>query len=166
MTDKTEKNGTDDQKHVKVQRFSRSLKIALKPEEIATRADRAAHLLVARDEKADEAKTATAHIKAQIKELEAELRKVSGEVRDKHTWGQVSCERRYDFRLGRVYEVRLDTDVTIEERPMTDLERQMSLDGVDGDEDDAPDSKPEPLPTQKKKRAKKPKAAATEAPAP
>ncbi|MBA2724267.1 MAG: hypothetical protein H0U56_15545 [Methylibium sp.] len=154
MTKKTEEN----QHHLKVEKFSRSLRVVLKPEELASRADRAAHLLCQRDEKAEEVKASSSQLRAQIKELEAELRKVSNEVRDKATYQQVPCERRYNFRLGKVVEVRTDTGDELTERAMSDAERQLSIDAVDADRlfteaGDEPDQLP--LATQKKKRARR-----------
>jgi hypothetical protein len=134
---KTDEDNTD---KVKTERFSRSLRITLTAEEVAERADRAAHVLGQRDQKEDDRKAANTAAKSQIEELEAELRRISSEVRDKATYGPVECERRYDYRLGRVVEVRTDTDETIHERAMTIEEKQLDLDidqSRSGDEDDS-----------------------------
>jgi hypothetical protein len=111
--------------NVKIERFARTLRVELTPEEVARRADRCAHVVAEREGKVEEAKTATAHIKARIKELDAELRSLSNEVRDKAKYTEVDCERRYNYRLGTIAVVRLDTNATVDERAMTGAERQL-----------------------------------------
>ena len=133
----------DETPPIKVESFVRELRVQLKTEEIAERADRAAQLLAERDSKEEEQKAATKHAKSVIESMEAELRRLSNEVRTKATYGQVQCERRYDYRLGKISEVRKDTDEVIFERAMTDTERQRELDldkppgDLDDDFDDA-----------------------------
>lgn len=111
--------------NVKIERFARTLRVELSPEEVARRADRCAHVVAEREGKVEEAKTATAHIKARIKELDAELRSLSNEVRDKAKYAEVDCERRYNYRIGTIAVVRLDTNATVDERAMTGAERQL-----------------------------------------
>lgn len=113
---------------LKVEHFTRTLRVGLKPHEIAERADRAAHVIVQRDQKEESRKAANTAAKSQIEELDAELRRVSTEIRDKATYIPVACERRYDYRLGRLLEVRTDTGDTIHERALTIEERQLELD--------------------------------------
>jgi hypothetical protein len=115
---------------VKVERFQRNLRVKLTADELAERAQRAAHLLNDRDQKDEESKAAAKHAKAQIAEVEAELRRVSSEIRDGATYKEVACERRHNFRLGKIEEVRMDTHDVIAERAMTDRERQLDL-GLD-----------------------------------
>ncbi len=112
---------------VKIERFQRNLRVPLTVQEVTERAQRAAHLLGERDHKDEEQKAATKHAKAQIAEVEAELRRVSGEIRDGATYKEVGCERRHNYRLGAITEVRTDTDEVLAERAMTDRERQMDL---------------------------------------
>jgi len=64
---------------------------------------------------------------AQIEELEAEMHRLSLEVRDGGTYREVPCERRYIYRTGNVQEVRTDTGDVLSERAMTDRERQLEL---------------------------------------
>ncbi len=111
----------------KVERFERNLRVALTDKEIADRANRAAHIIAERDQKDEEREAANKHAKAQIAELEAELRKVSTEVRDRATYRAVSCERAYLFRVGNVTEHRLDTGEQLSERAMSDYERQLEM---------------------------------------
>lgn len=128
---------------VKVEGFIRELRVQLKTDEIAERADRAAQLLAERDSKEEEQRAAAKHAKSVIESMEAELRRLSNEVRTKATYREVQCERRYDYRVGKIIEVRKDTDEVLFERPMTDAERQRELDldtppsDLDDDFDDA-----------------------------
>src|SRR3982750_2032548 len=110
---------------VKIERLSRTLRVELALAEVAKRADRCAHVVAEREGKVEEAKTATAHIKARIKELDAELRSLSNEVRDKAKYTEVECERRYNYRLGTIAVVRLDTGAVVDERAMAGAERQL-----------------------------------------
>lgn len=112
---------------VKIVPFRRNLRVPLSDKEIAERAQRAAHLLSERDHKDEEMKAAAKHAKAQIAEVEAELRRVSGEIRDGATYKDVECQRRHNYRLGKIEEVRLDSLEVIAERAMTDQERQLDL---------------------------------------
>lgn len=138
-----EKTEDDKEQPVKVEAFVRELRVQLKTEEIAERADRAAQLLAERDSKEEEQKAAAKHAKSVIESMEAELRRLSNEVRTKATYREVQCERRYDYRLGKIFEIRKDTDEVLFERPMTDAERQRELDldkqpgDLDDDFDDA-----------------------------
>lgn len=120
----------------KVEKYTTSLKVKLTAEEVADRADRAAAVLADRDRKEDEQKAANKHAKSIIESLEAELRTLSGEVRNRSTYSQVACERRYDYALGLVTEIRLDTFETLNQRSMTDGERQMALPFDDDNSDD------------------------------
>lgn len=167
---KKKANGTVD---VAVESFVRELRVELSEKELAERADRAAHVLMARDGKEEARKAANTAMKSQIEELDAQLRKLSNEVRDKATYAPVECERRYDYRARTVQEVRTDTRVVLELRPLRADELQVPLDleeanpRADGQKlgDAVVDNEP-PLPTQKKRagaKGKKPKARAASA---
>jgi hypothetical protein len=120
-------SGTAD---TRVDRFRQNLRCNLTAQELAQHAGRVAHIVSERDLKVEAAKAAVSHIKSQIKELDAELRRLSTEIRDKACYRDVDCERRYLYRMGTVVEVRLDTDEKIFERPMTVAERQLELPGA------------------------------------
>jgi hypothetical protein len=160
---KTKKNGTPAEE--KVEKFTRQLRVALTEKELAERADRAAHVVRERDGKEEDRKAANTAAKAQIEELDAELKRLSGEVRDKATYALVECERVYDYKLGQVREVRTDTRVVLDLRAMRADERQLT----NGLEDPAPATDPAdearklsdaaasdepPLPTQKRGKPK------------
>jgi hypothetical protein len=107
--------------------FLRSLRVQLRPEEIATRADRAAHKLGDVQAKKEELKASTKHQKAVIEALEAEVNELSGEVRTRSTYRMVECQQIFDYTTSRVREVRRDTDEVLDERRMTEAECQREL---------------------------------------
>jgi hypothetical protein len=123
---KKKTNGTPVEE--KVEHFTRQLRVVLTEKEIAERADRSAHMVAERDGKEEARKAANTAMKSQIEELDAQIRKLSNEVRDKATYEPVECERRYDYRAGTVRELRTDTKVVLELRTMRADERQTSLD--------------------------------------
>lgn len=112
---------------VKVEAFTTALKVQLSEEEIAARANEAAHVLQQRDDKDADMKAAAKHAKSIIDELEQKLRKLSNEVRSGETYTAVNCERRYNYTAGQYTEVRLDTDEVLHERRLTDSEKQKEL---------------------------------------
>lgn len=122
----------------KIEKFTRDLRVPLKAEEIAERADRAAQLLQDRDNKEAEAKAQAKHLKSVIEEVEAELRRVSNEVRTKATYQPIHCERHFIFADSKVRELRADTGEVIGERDMTDAEKQQEFtwDKTPGNVDD------------------------------
>ena len=111
----------------KVQKFATSLRVQLTPEEIADRAERAAHKLNERDDKEAELKAAQKHAKSIVEQLEAELRQLSNEVRTRSTFRSVDCERHYDYKDAMIREVRLDTAEVFFERKMNYEESQREL---------------------------------------
>jgi hypothetical protein len=133
----TQQSTITDGHEVKVENFERNLRVALSTDELATRADRAAHLLKLRDDKEADVKAASAAGKAQIKEYESEMRRIQGEVRDRATYKPVACQRQFNYRMGSVVEMRLDTHEAIHERPMSAEERQLKL-GVDDERETEP----------------------------
>lgn len=112
---------------MKVVSFTRDLKVPLTPPEVAERADRAARLLEDRDRAEAELKSYATTVKGRIATMEAEMRELSGEVRNKFTYREVECERRFVFTSGMVQEVRLDTEEVLAERAMTEKEKQRDL---------------------------------------
>lgn len=131
----------NDPKNIKVENFTRDLKVALSKEEVAERADRAAQLLADRDHEESELKAHASHVKSRIATMESEMRHLSGEVRTKCTYREVECERRFLYETSVVQEVRMDTGEVLSERAMTDREKQRDLpfgggSGGGGDIDD------------------------------
>jgi hypothetical protein len=111
----------------KVEKFRSRLRVLLSKESVAERADRMAHVIGERENLVAQAKAATAHLKAQIKEKDAEIGALSAQIRDKAEYAEVECERRHHYRTGKIVEVRLDTEETTFERAMTFSERQLEL---------------------------------------
>lgn len=121
----------------KVERFTENLPVVLTSEQIAERANRAAHRISDRDHMEEELKAYTKTEKSKIAKVESEIRHLSEEVRTKTTYQDVHCERRYDYDSGRVQEVRTDTGVVLSDREMNEREKQRELfDGEDKDLDD------------------------------
>lgn len=112
---------------MKVEEYTASLRIALTTEEVADRADRAAGLIEDRDRKENEQKAAASHAKSIVAAIDAEIRKLSNEVRTKSTYGPVGCERRLDYRARTLIEVRLDTGEELSRRNLTIAELQREL---------------------------------------
>lgn len=112
---------------VKTERYQSSLRCELNPGEVADRADRAAAMIADRDQKEADMKAAQKHAKSIIEEIDAELRRLSGEVRTRSTYRSVECERQYLYGSGTYREVRLDTGDVIYERQMTEAEMQREL---------------------------------------
>jgi hypothetical protein len=109
---------------VKIEPYLQNLKVILTKEQIADRADRAAQLLQDRDQKEEEQKATAKHAKSVIETIEAELRRLSSEVRTKATYEDVNCERRFVYESKKVQEWRLDTGEMISERDMNEHEKQ------------------------------------------
>jgi hypothetical protein len=150
------------QEVTRVEEFQRSCRVELTAKEVADRADRASHLVAEIDAKDADRKAAAKSAASQIEELEAELRRISNEVRDKATYRLVDCERKYDYRVGTVTELRTDTREILHMAPMTDAERQLRL-GLESPESptaegqklgDAVANDAPPLPTQKRGKPK------------
>lgn len=112
---------------VKIQRFSKNLKVELSKDEIVERAKRCAHLSGEIALMEEERDTAKKHANARIEEREAEAKRLQGEIRDGATWKEVPCETRFVYRTAEVQEVRTDTGEVMHTRPMTDRERQPEL---------------------------------------
>jgi hypothetical protein len=124
MAKKKEEHPADNIKRVK---FTQSLKVPLTTDEIADRADRAAHLVASIQAKEDELKAVVKHHKSIIESEMVTLDLHSKEVRDKTTYRQVDCERQYDFNAGKYREIRNDTGEVMNERRLLESEKQMEL---------------------------------------
>lgn len=121
------KPGADEDPDVKTETFTHTLRIKLTPEEVAEKADHAARLIADRDEKEEAQKAAAKHAKGVIEAIDAEIRKLSNEVRSRSTYGPVECERRLDYRSRTLTEVRLDTGEELSRRKLTIAELQREL---------------------------------------
>lgn len=108
--------------------FRQELAVVLTTHEVSEHAQRAAHLLQDHDAKADEFKEVQKQNKLTLDEITSQMRRHARVVREGREFRQVQCERVYNWTLGSVTDVRTDTGETIAERPMTEPERQRSLD--------------------------------------
>lgn len=112
---------------VKVEPFTQQLACALRREEVEERAQRAAFLLSDHDNREASFEEERKAQKAVLQRIENEIRAVSQEVREKVTYRDVPCERRFDYTKSLVLDVRLDTGEVVFERPMSDAEKQRDL---------------------------------------
>lgn len=125
---------------VKVERFRQNMRCELSEDEIVERSRRISRQLSEKALRVEAAKSATAHLKAEIKQIDAEVSRLAQEVNDGACYKEVECERRFIFRTGKVIEVRLDTDQQTFERAMTGSERQLPL-GTDRGKPDTSQAK-------------------------
>ena len=129
MARKKEAVQTDEaeQTEVKVIRITRTLPVLLTAEEMLDRGARAAHLDRREEEITAAANAAKSDYKHQLEAVVAERRLLQERIRSKQEHRDVSCEERHVYRTGKVVVVRCDTGEQIDERPMTDAERQTEL---------------------------------------
>lgn len=143
----------DTKRDVKVEKFHRALRRSLSSDEIVDIAQRSARLASEIEQQEEELKTSTKHAKARIDELAAEKRRLELEIVDGGRLEEAQCERRTIYRLGVVQEVRCDTGQILNERPLSDRERNLELplqqpvadeaENDDTDTDDSDDEAPE-----------------------
>lgn len=152
------KGKSEDEHKVRIERFSERLMCALTDDEIRDRSHKAAHILGDRDNLEAQLKEYVGGEKSRIKRMDGEHRRLSAEVRERVTEREVKCERRYNYRLGTVTDVRLDTGESLNERPMSAEERQMhfpedapDIDDEFGEGDDPGESHASPEPEEKPK---------------
>jgi len=119
----------------KIERFQRPLRVELTDEEVADASLRAAEALSEHDGKTESLKAANEHAKAQIKDLAAEFRRLSNQVRERAITRPVECERTYDFESKKITDKRCDTGEILFERVMTEAESQVDLPFRDIDDD-------------------------------
>ena len=140
----TKKNGGKPaEREPKTERFPQTLRCELKPDEIAKKADRAAHLVAEHETKQADLDTAKRQAKAELDRIEAEWKALSGQVRDKAEYRSIECEKLYDFKRWGVTITRLDTGEVVTERPMTSAEKEAAQEALplpDGAEDEGGES--------------------------
>ena len=114
-------------KKVEETRVERTLKVPLLPDEMETHAARSA-LLEAEQESAELAKKASAsQFKDKIDGIILERRRLAAEYRQGFRYAQVQCVVKYDYEIGEVGTVRLDTAEIVDTRLMTPDEKQQKL---------------------------------------
>lgn len=105
----------------------RELLVGLTREQVEDRASELSMLIASYDIEDAQAKERAKHDKMKLRDMNTDLRRLGNVVRDKCEKKLVPCERRMNFTQGRVTDVRLDTGDVLEERDMTDDERQKGL---------------------------------------
>jgi hypothetical protein len=110
-----------------VRKFKESLRCRLTTEEVAARADQAAGIVAEKHDREESRKRFMSQEREAVKQLDADLRTLSTEVREQAAYRLVECEEQQDFPQNRAVTLRMDTMETVRERPMTPDERQVSL---------------------------------------
>jgi len=101
-------------------RITRELRVVLTPEERIERA-------IEHRQKNDELNVLKADFAADTKSRKQTMRKLMDSAANGYEHREVSCDERRDLDAGRVTVVRLDTGEVIEQRLLTDEERQLEL---------------------------------------
>lgn len=140
----------------KIERFRQNMRCELSGDELNEKARQVARKISEKALRVEAAKSATAHLKAEIKQIDAELSRLSQEINDGATYREVDCERHFRYRVGSVVEIRVDTNEQTFERPMNASERQPELPGIgakktepkttenDDEDEESPESDDEP----------------------
>jgi hypothetical protein len=110
---------------VKIEHFQQPMPCALSPEEVIDRGNKVMKLLSDKEMKQADIKSVTAHLKADIKQIDADIAKLSKEHTEKRCYRSVEIRREYRYRVGSVVDIRTDLDDVINERPLTGTERQL-----------------------------------------
>lgn len=76
----------------------------------------------------EQKKATSARYKVQIEDKLSSLREYRNAIRSGYEMINVDCDEVMDWDNDRVNIIRLDTQETIDDRPITDIERQMRLD--------------------------------------
>jgi hypothetical protein len=133
--EETQSESTSNKRTRKVQKFSDSLRVDLTKDEVADRADRAAHMVTKIRDKKEEIKTERQKQAKELSVLEAEHVRLTNEVLSRSSYKSVVCTRTFDFATKMVTEVRTDTGEILGDRPMTDDELQVDFE-FEGDVED------------------------------
>jgi hypothetical protein len=129
------KKNDEQPERVKRVTFQRQLSCALSRDQLLNKGSEQAAMLSQRDGIEAALKAAQKAGKAQIDEVEAAMRRVAGEIRDRAELRLVGCVRAHDWERGTVTEYRDDTGEEIASRRMSDDEKQREMDFGDGDVD-------------------------------
>jgi hypothetical protein len=130
----TRKSKDDKAPKHRVEPFKQNLRVLLSDPEVADRASRAAHRVGDLEAKDADAKASAKAYKSEIDAIEAEVKRLSNEVRTRSTYKDVECERVYDLSANEIREIRTDTGEVFFHRAMSDAERQGEL-GFDAKDD-------------------------------
>lgn len=110
-----------------LRRITKQLPVALTEAEMVKLGQELAHETVEIDAKYAHKSEVAKEINALIEAHENEVKRLSALINAKAERRDVECLMRYDFTAMTVITTRLDTDEVIEERGMTDAEKQRGL---------------------------------------
>ncbi len=128
----------------KIEHFRQNMRCELTEAEKLEKGRRVSRQLSEKALRVEAAKSATAHLKAEIKQIDAEISRLAQEINDGACYRDVEVERRFVYRTGKVIEVRMDTGAQTYERAMTGAERQLELPKAKREKKGAkPDGEPE-----------------------
>ena len=115
---------SDESKPNEGRRYERELPVHVPDHERDAKAVEAAQKRVKALELRNKLAEDTKPIKAEIAKLEGEAAALEAVVASRSEFAMVECEEVKEFAKGMVFVRRLDTSQIVEERPLTDLERQ------------------------------------------
>ena len=116
--------------HLERKEFKTMLRVELTDAEIADMSQEMADAYSEVENLESEIKTHKQQLQSKIETKKARIAELMGIVRVGYESRKVKCERVFDYDEGVVKEIRLDTEEVIDERPLEDDEKQMSLPGT------------------------------------
>ena len=126
------KKKTDDSDdRVKITHEPRDLSCSLSTKERADAANKLADVLDDIMRLEDDKKTMAADLSAQIKRLSAEVRQLTRQVKEGTATRSVLCELKLNWTKLTATTVRTDSGQVVEERGMTEDEKQLDFDDLD-----------------------------------
>jgi uncharacterized coiled-coil DUF342 family protein len=120
---------------------ARDLPVRLTPQEVEERTSQLLEALAKIDQLTDEKKQVAADYKSRIDELTKKAHQYRRAVEKREEYRLINCDVVKEFSSLTVSIIRQDTGEIVEERAMTDFERQHNLKLVKGEkEDGAPEA--------------------------
>lgn len=120
----------------------KTLSCELTTEEIAAYSNELATITSLEAEIEAEKKEKVSDYKAKLDKCAADRRVLARKITTRKEDRQIECDWELDYPKGMAYLVRLDTGVTVEQRKLTEEERQQRLD-LEGEENAYPDEQPQ-----------------------
>ena len=128
----------------RLEKFETSLKVPLTQPEILEAGERCAKAVNDLQKVEAELASIKKQFASRVEEIEYEINRSSGLVRDKFEYRPVKCHRIFDYINKVVREVRLDTSEEVHSREMTMAETQMQIELEDRNEPDSGLNEQEP----------------------
>ena len=107
--------------------FTKDLRVPLTRDDRDNAGTRLAKIAVEVEEKQAKIKEVSAELKLNVKNLQAEAKKIGRSLLDGFVEKDVRCEEHLNLEDKRVETVRMDTNVVVESRPATEEELQGNL---------------------------------------